>query len=125
MAANFEWPWERAAMHGDEMPEDLSLPDQAAFTAMRNIYSAYRDKKLNREQASREKKLIRYQYESDKQSFEFTSSWAQRYAALMRDSELARTACRKNPTSENALLLCDVLDGLFRGEVSKSVSVRD
>ena len=99
-------------MVGSEMPEGLSLPDQMAFTALRNIYDAYHKKLITKDIASAEKRRLRRAYTVAKEAAEFQSKLADHRARQLRDTEAARTACRKNPTTENALLLCNVLDGL-------------
>ena len=33
MSTGFSFPWEKAAMRGEELPEGLSLPDQMAYAA--------------------------------------------------------------------------------------------
>ena len=42
-------------MHGEELPEGLSLPDQMAYTCLRNIYFLYYNKTISRDQAAAEK----------------------------------------------------------------------
>ena len=32
MSTGFSFPWEKAAMRGEELPDGLSLPDQMAYT---------------------------------------------------------------------------------------------
>lgn len=51
MSTGFTFPWEKAAMHGEELPEGLSLPDQMAYTCLRNIYFLYYNKTISRDQA--------------------------------------------------------------------------
>lgn len=99
-------------MRGDEMPDGISLPDQMAYTALRNIYSAYHSKALSKEVASLEKRRLARQYENFKASWVSWEKLAKHHVRVTKDSEAAKNACRKNPTPENALLLCDVLDGL-------------
>ena len=52
MSTGFTFPWEKAAMHGEELPEGLSLPDQMAYTCLRNIYFLYYNTTISRDQAS-------------------------------------------------------------------------
>jgi len=106
------FPWEQEARRGEAMPEGLSLADQMAYTALRNIYGGYRDKRVDRETAAREKRLLRRAWERAKEAEAFDSRAALFRAQVLRDTERAKTAVRKNPTPGNALLLCDVLDGL-------------
>lgn len=110
--AGFSWPWERMAMHGEEMPDGLRLPDQEAYTSMRNVYYLYRQKVLSRDQASAEKRQIRREWKLSKDAAEFASKTAEFRSRQLKLTELAKTVCRKNPTPENALRLCDVLDGI-------------
>ena len=39
MSTGFSFPWEKAAMRGEELPDGLSLPDQMAYTCLRHIYA--------------------------------------------------------------------------------------
>ena len=50
-------------MHGEELPEGLSLPDQMAYTCLRNIYSLYYKKTISRGRAAAEKQRVRVQWE--------------------------------------------------------------
>lgn len=111
-AAAYEWPWERAAMRGDEMPDVLTLPDQMAYTAMRSIYDAYHRKSIDRDAAVAEKRKIRRAYDLAVETLAFESKLAGHRARQLRLTEAAKIACRKDPTPENALQLCSVLDGL-------------
>lgn len=99
-------------MRGDNLPDGLALPDQMAYTAMRNIYDAYHKKIINRDIAAAEKRKIRRAYEQACETLTFENRLAGYRARLLRSTEAARTACRKEPTPENALYLCAVVDGL-------------
>lgn len=99
-------------MRGDEMPEGLSLPDQMAYTAMRNIYWSYHNNIISRDAAAAEKLRIRRTYTAAVEALEFWGKLANQRACLLRYTEAVKTACRKAPTAENALRLCDVIDGL-------------
>lgn len=103
-------------MRGDEIPDGLSLPDQMAYTSVRNIYWAYHNKLISRDAAAAEKRRIRRAYEQNSESWAFWSRLADHHARVLRDTEAAKTACRKNPTPENAVHLCNVLDGIKRME---------
>ena len=46
---------EKLAMNGDAMPDDLCLPDQALYQALRELYRRYRGHGISREDAKREK----------------------------------------------------------------------
>ena len=114
MSERWTFPWEQDASWGAEMPESLSLADQMAYTALRNIYGAYHEKRLDREQAGREKRLLRRSWEKAKEAEAFDRKQMDYHVRLIRAVESAACACRKDPAPENALRLCDVIDGLDR-----------
>lgn len=114
MSETWTFPWEQEARQGMELPEGLPMADVMAFTALRNIYGAYHDKRLDREQASREKRLLRREWEKAKEAEAFDRKLTDHHVQLIRAVERAVCVCRKDPTPENALRLCDVIDGLER-----------
>lgn len=114
MSEAWTFPWEREARSGSDMPEELGLADMMAFTALRNIYGAYREKRMDREQASREKRLLRREWEKAWEAEAFDRKLTDHRVRLIRAVEQAACACRKDPTPENAIWLCDVIDGLER-----------
>lgn len=101
-------------MAGREMPEGLSLPDQAAYTAMRNIYDAYRRKAIQRDAASAEKRKVRRRYEQMMEAVSFQDKLAAYHVRLIKAAESAKAAALKDPTPENALRLARIMDGLER-----------
>lgn len=103
-------------MRGDEMPDGLSLPDQMAYTSVRNIYWAYHNKLISRDAAAAEKRRIRREYEMCRDTWAFWGKLADHRARILRDTEKAGTACRLNPTPDNTKQLCNVLDGIKRME---------
>ena len=96
----------------EELPEGLSLPDQMAYTCLRNIYFLYYNKTISRDQAAAEKQRVRVQWERAASAAEFERKLSVHHARVIRETEAAKTACRKDPTAENALRLCNVMDGL-------------
>lgn len=115
MSEVWTFPWEQAAQRGQELPEGLALADMMAYTTLRNIYGAYREKRIDREQASREKRLLRREWEKAKEAEAFDRKMTDRHTRLIRAVERAVCDCRKEPTPENAVRLCDVIDGFERG----------
>lgn len=108
------WPWERMAMRGEAVPDGLDLADQMAYTCLRNIYYLYRERAITREKAAAEKRLLRREWEKARESMQFAERSGRYHVDLLQRTEAARTACRKNPTPENALALCNTLDGIDR-----------
>lgn len=112
MSETWTFPWEKDARRGSGMPEGLSLADMMAFTTLRNIYGAYREKRLDREQATREKRLLRREWEKAREAQAFSDKLTDHHVRLIRAVERAVCACRKDPTPENAVRLCDAIDGM-------------
>lgn len=112
--AGYDFPWEQAAMNGELMPEGLTGAEQCAYQAIAYLYARFRLKTIDRERGHAEKSMIRAEMQRRKDADAYDSRLTACHVKLIKDSELAKTACRKNPTPENALRLCDILDGLLR-----------
>ena len=112
MSEIFEFPWERDAMRGEEMPEDLSLPDQLAYTALRHVYHAYYSKIITREVAAAEKGRIKCQYDRAVRQMEFDRKLCTHHARVIKATEGAKCSFRKNPSIEAGMRLCQVMDGI-------------
>lgn len=110
----YAFPWEREAMQGAEMPDGLSLYDQMAYLSLRTLYHDYHEKRLNRVTASAEKRRIVGAWQRAKDAAEFQRKLALFSARVFKDTEVAKTAVRKNPSPENAIRLCNVMDGIER-----------
>ena len=110
--SGYAFPWEREAMQGAEMPEGLSIYDQMAYTSLRSLYHDYHEKRMDRATASAEKRRIFGAWDRAKRTAEFERKLAFFHARLYKDTEMAKTAVRKDPSPENAIRLCNVLDGL-------------
>lgn len=117
--ANKKWsfPWERQAMKGEPMPESLKLHEQMAFLAMRYIYLSYYAEKITQEQASEEKQKVRKVYDEAKKKFELEEKLIDYHVKHVRATEWIMREVRKNPTAENAIRLCNVLDGIERPNI--------
>lgn len=102
--------WEEKAMNGEPMPDGLSLFDQAAYTAVRNIYVAYHEGSLSREDGSSEKRKVKKKYDQAVEDEKFRNKQAIYHIKVHKQAEQAMTAVRKDPSPENALRLVDVLD---------------
>ena len=114
--AEFALPYEKAAMHGDPMPDDLCIYDQAAFQALRSLYHSFRDKVIDRETASVEKRKILKALDDATKLAIFQDNLAFCRSEVNRLTESAKAAVRKDPTPENALQLVRVLDGMAAEE---------
>lgn len=121
MSEVWTFPWEQEARRGADMSDGLPMADQMAYTALRSIYRDFREKRMDREQASREKQLLRREWDKAKEKIAFLDKLIAYHVRLIRAVEQAVCACRKEPTPENALRLCDVIDGLERPVEGKGV----
>lgn len=110
--SGYTFPWEREAMQGAEIPEGLSMCDQMAYISLRTLYHDYHEKRLDRATASAEKRRIFGAWDKAKRTAELERKLAFFHARLYKDTEMAKTAVRKDPSPENAIRLCNVLDGL-------------
>lgn len=107
---DFSFPWEKLAMKNAPVPSGLSLRDIQAYTSLRNIYAAYHDGKIDRDTASKEKQEIIRAYKESQQNEKLIDY----HVELNRMTESAKSMFRKNPTIENAMKLCNVIDGIER-----------
>ena len=106
----------RSAAAGGPVPEGLSLPEQLAWQALGLLYARARLGQVTPEIGSAEKRRILHAMRREQEVWAFAEKLADHRWRVLRDTEAAVTAVRKNPTPENALRLCDVLDGLEEWE---------
>lgn len=93
-----ELPYERIAMVGGEMPDDLEWYDRQLFLMLRTLYWQYKQGVVDRETASREKrKLLK-----DRDFHIFQDNSTKDIANKITETEKARQEYRKNRTLENA-----------------------
>ena len=102
------FPWEKAAMNGDELPDNLGYPEQVLFLELRMLYDQYRKGIIpDREQAVREKKRLLDEY----RIYSYREKMGEEWVEQIRLTELARAEFRKNPTAENGMKLVLLLEG--------------
>ena len=119
---SYAFPWEREAMQGAEMPDGLSIYDQMAYISLRTLYHDFHEKRMDRATASAEKRRIFGAWDGAKRTAEFERKLAFFHALLYKDTEMAKTAVRKDPSPENAIRLCNVLDGLEKYRPEETAS---
>lgn len=103
-----ELPYERIAMAGGEIPEDLEWYDRQTFLQLRMLYHQYKSGIVDRETASREKRKILIDYDRNK----FFEDFTRNIAKTITDTEQARQAYRKNRTLENADAIILAFEGV-------------
>ncbi len=117
MSRKVEFPFEQEARRGLPAPDSLSLADRMAYIALRGIYQQFYVGQINQEQAGMEKQQLWQEWTRAKETEAFERKLQDYHVRLIRGAELAIIRCRKDPTAENALYLCNVLDGFERPEV--------
>lgn len=106
------WAWERDLQRGNPVPDFVLLPDQMAYTAMRNILTAVKRGTISKRQATAERAAIRLQYDRAMEQIAFDKKLTDHHVRILKETELACSECRKNPTPENAIRLCNIIDGI-------------
>jgi hypothetical protein len=93
-----ELPYEKIAMAGGEMPDNLSSADQQMFLELRLLYDSHKRGIIDREAARREKAKLLDEYKANLLMDVFCKQWAQQHTK----TEQARQTYRKNRTLKNA-----------------------
>lgn len=110
MEATF--PFERAAMMGDPMPEGLTLEDQLAFQALAALYARYHMGILDKDAGKADKLKIKAEYDKRKRQAENNRLLAQSCARLWTELELAACEYAKSKSIEAADRMYGVVYGL-------------
>ena len=66
-----EFDFEKDAMRGQPLPKGLDIADSCLYIALKYLYSMYRNKLISRKDAEEEKKLLIYNWTTDKSKIEF------------------------------------------------------
>lgn len=109
-----------AANRNDELPKDIPLHDQLLFLAVRHVYNDYRDGRIEREQAVREKNHLLYQHDLWTRSAKMHLESARRYQAVTIATEGARAdfmkAIKSGASAERikaaAVKMVEIWDGV-------------
>ena len=109
--AEYDFPWEQAAMNGELMPDGLSPAEQCAFEATAYLYARFRMKLIDRDTGHREKQLIKRELARRQQSSVFNDRLIKRHVEREKQIELAHSAYRKERTIEAADCLSAAIDG--------------
>jgi len=105
------YPYEQAAIRGDEVPEGLNLADVWMFLALRNLYKAVRDGTIDREQGKLEKRKLENQFRVLVADIEFYKSHRDFWARI----EQAGTAYCKDRNLDNADKFYECVYGIRPG----------
>ena len=103
--------YESAAMNGNPMPEGLAQEDQIMFQALSLLYARYHIGRISRDQATREKGQLLYEYDKRQRVAEADRKLTRWHSDLRREIEAAQNHFRKEHTLEAADRLSAALDG--------------
>lgn len=120
-----DFTWEKAAAMGEPMPPCLPTAEQNAFQAIAHLYARFNIKAIGREQAASDKARIKASLTDEIAMETFRDNLAYQREMIIRGTEMARIACRKEPTPDNALALCDTIDAIMKDDRFKNVKHTD
>lgn len=116
---------EDLAASGARMPDNLPSAEQKFFQTMSRLYERYRDKKIDQKTASAEKRQAYMAVRREIAEDTFRDNLIVHSEKVNRLTESARCLCRKSPTPENALNLCNAIDGLSQEDPARSAILSD
>lgn len=120
-----DFTWERAAAMGEPMPTCLPIAEQKAFQAIAYLYARFRNNSITREQAATEKARIKASLKDEVDMENFNDNLAYQREMILRKTEMAKIAARKNPCAETCLALCDSIDAILKGDCFRNVKYTD
>lgn len=109
--AEYDFPWEQAAMNGEGMPDNLTPVEQCAYQALAYLYARFRLKTIDREAGHREKLLIKAALEQRRNDDAFAERLTSHHVKIIRDTEAALSAYFREPTIENADRMAEAFHG--------------
>lgn len=111
------FPWERDAMDGRPMHQNMSLADQKAYQTLALLYGRYRAGQIDRESGGNEKKKILSAWRREKSMEASAFQLARWHAELRKEIEGAQVRYRKNRTLDHADQLSKTLDGVLEKNI--------
>lgn len=102
---------EHSALHGAELPDKLTGPEQFLFLSFRQLYRDFHAGSIDRDQAHREKLRILKGFDDFNRLRDMYASYARRWnraEMLMPEVERSRSDC---PTCNTARKIIEILDG--------------
>ena len=106
-----EWPWERLAMTGQEMPNGLPQEEQLAFLCMRSLHDQYRRGIISKDRASAEKAKLLTEFRKSRDAREFAERLCQRWTKILHAADNGASEFRLNPSLEAAEKMLKAIEG--------------
>lgn len=101
--------YERQAMNGEEIPNGLTYPDQITYLRFRMLYAQLRMGIIDRDTAICEKRKIMH----EREAYRLCEENGHSFVKIIKSTELARAAYRKERTLENADRLLRAVEGVL------------
>lgn len=109
--AEYDFPWEQAAMNGETMPDGLSPAEQCAYQATAYLYARFRIKAIDRETGHQEKLQIKRTLERRLEADAFADRLTKHHADVIKNTEAALSAYFRESSIENADKLAEAFHG--------------
>lgn len=107
---------EQMAANNEEMPDDLSMPEQLLFLTLRTLYQNFRSGAVNRDRAKREKSRIYVAYEGLKNDYKIVQHHKEIRERLSHNiSELYTCDCL------NCKKLINIFNGVDREDLPTEI----
>lgn len=103
-------------MRGQPPPDGLNGAELGEYWGLFYLYRLYYGGALSREEASKHKRRLLADFQRVRDGMAAREKLLAHTVALWRSIGRYTAACRKNPTQENALALCDAIHGFLREE---------
>ena len=107
-----KYPYEEAAMRGEEMPDGLVLPQQLHFQALRLLYKNLHSGVIDRKTAVTEKKKMDHPLDVEMNRKKYEDIMYRFHSTLKKNIEGAANEYAKNRTPENADKMYEVIYGM-------------
>lgn len=91
-----EFPFEKAAMRGEPMPEDLKFPEKYVFIALSHLYKQYRSGLLTRMEASGRKTALITDYAAIREKEDALDAHLSKSAAMWQRIEFATSEIQRD-----------------------------
>lgn len=110
-----EFPYERSAMRGETIPENLSWTDQRMYLALRNLYASVRSGTISRDIGRIEKRKLIVGYRRELEREQFSEKLTNHSSRMWKGIERYTSQYRKNRSLENADALVNAISGYLIG----------
>lgn len=112
---------EKLAFKNEKMPDELDLPEQCYYLALRSLFADFREKRIGKEQTAKEKQALRQRltnFNWDKKNHDYYMEVTGIYqTSLLKSSDLRSKVNKSEDLEEIALACCEAVS-LLTGDKS-------